>query len=166
MPAAPKAGQVCTGFRSWIALLGWVFLTFLAPAVGATSLPDAWYASLNKPSWNPPGWVFGPVWTALYLLMATAAWLVWRRGGFKNHGSALGLYGIQLLFNAAWSPLFFTLHRPLAAFADIALLWIAIVATLRAFVKIHAPAAFLLLPYLLWVTFAAALNWTLFQLNR
>lgn len=161
-----KTGPARGRFGEWLGLLGWISLTFLAPAAGATSLPDAWYAGLVKPAWNPPGWVFGPVWTVLYLLMAVAAWMVWRRGGWKTQGPALRMYGIQLGLNAAWSPLFFRFHQPLAAFADIVLLWIAICLTLRAFATAHKPAAFLLIPYLLWVSFAAALNWTLFLLNR
>lgn len=129
-------------------------------------MPGEWYGQLRKPAWNPPGWIFGPVWTALYTMMAVAAWLVWRQGGFPSQRKALGLFLLQLLLNAAWSPLFFGLHNPALAFAEIVLLWFAILGTLITFWKIHRCAGALLLPYLAWVTFAAVLNFTLWQLNR
>ena len=110
-------------------------------------------------------WIFGPAWTALYTIMAIAAWLVWRRGGFAGQRAALSLYHTQLLFNALWSPLFFGLHNPALAFADIGLLWLALLATLLAFRKARPAAGALLVPYIAWVTFAAALNWALWRLN-
>ena len=166
MDATPENPPSHTGSRSTLGLAGWILLTFLAPAAGATSLPGAWYAGLVKPSWNPPAWLFGPVWTTLYLLMAVAAWMVWRRGGWQNPRRPIAWYLVQLALNAAWSPLFFGMHQPLAALADIVLLLLAVGFTLRAFASVHRPAAFLLVPYLLWVSFATVLNWTLFQLNR
>lgn len=143
----------------------WLLLCFSAAALGGLFMPGEWYAQLRKPAWNPPSWLFGPVWTALYFMMAVAAWLVWRRGGFPAQRKALGLFLLQLLLNAAWSPLFFGLHNPALAFAEIVLLWLAILGTLIAFWKTHRGAGAMLLPYLAWVTFAAVLNFTLWQLN-
>lgn len=127
--------------------------------------PGEWYASLRKPSWNPPGWVFGPVWVALYTTMALAAWLVWRRGGFAAQGRPLALFLVQLVLNAAWTPLFFGLHRPGLAFAEILLLWLAIVATLAMFRPVSRTAAWLLVPYVAWVSFASVLNGSVWRLN-
>lgn len=129
-------------------------------------MPGEWYAALKKPSWNPPNWIFGPVWTALYTMMAVAAWLVWRRGGFALNRLPLSLFLTQLLLNALWSWLFFGLKNPALAFGEIALLWLAIAATLLAFWPRQRTAAWLLLPYLMWVSFASGLNFALWQLNR
>ena len=128
-------------------------------------MPGEWYARLNKPAWNPPSWIFGPVWSALYTTMAVAAWLVWKRGGFAAQRPALTLFLGQLALNAAWTPLFFGLHRPDLAFADIVLLWLAIALTLRSFSKVHRGAAWLLVPYIAWVSFATVLNGTLWRMN-
>ncbi len=128
-------------------------------------MPGEWYAQLRKPSWNPPGWIFGPVWTALYAMMAIAAWMVWRRGRFAGRRLALSLFLMQLLFNALWSPLFFGLHNPLMALLDIVLLWLALLATMIAFWKVRPLAGALLVPYLVWVSFAATLNFALWRLN-
>ena len=151
--------------RSALVLAAWLALSFAVAAIGAFFPPGEWYAALKKPSWNPPNWIFGPAWTALYTIMAIAAWLVWRRGGFAGQRAALTLYLAQLLFNALWSPLFFGLHNPALAFADIVLLWSALLATLIAFWKARPVAGALLVPYLAWVTFAATLNWALSRLN-
>ena len=148
-----------------LGLGGWVLLCFGAAASGAVFMPGEWYAALKKPSWNPPGWVFGPVWTTLYTMMAVAAWLVWKRGGFTAQRRALVPFLAQLALNAAWTPLFFGLHRPGLAFAEILLLWLAIAWTIVAFWRVHRVAAGLLCPYLAWVSFAAALNGTLWRLN-
>ena len=141
-------------------------ICFVAPALGIFAMPGEWYASLRKPSWNPPGWIFGPVWTALYAMMAVAAWLVWRRGGFAAQRRALTMFLVQLALNAAWTPLFFGLHWPGVAFAEIVLLWLAIGATLFAFRPVSRVAAWLLVPYLAWVSFAAVLNFELWRLNQ
>lgn len=148
-----------------IGLAGWVVLCFAAAAGGAFFMPGQWYASLNKPPWNPPGWIFGPVWTALYVMMAIAAWLVWRRGGFASQRSPLRWFLVQLALNAAWTPLFFGLHAPGWAFAEILMLWLAIASTVAAFWRASRAAAWLLVPYLLWVSFASWLNFTLWRLN-
>lgn len=122
-----------------------------------------WYPALAKPAWTPPPWVFAPAWTLLYAMIGVAAWRVWRRRGWSG---ALTAYGIQLALNAAWSPLFFGARNPLAGLLDIVLLWAAIVVTLALFLRLDRVAGWLLAPYLLWVTFAAALNFSVWRLNR
>ena len=151
--------------KTILGLCGWVLLCFAAASPGALSPPGEWYAALQKPSWNPPGWIFGPVWSALYTMMAVAAWLVWRRGGFAAQGRPLGAFLAQLALNALWTPLFFGLHRPGVAFAEILLLWLAIAWTIALFWRVQRAAAWLLVPYLAWVGFAAVLNGTLWRLN-
>jgi tryptophan-rich sensory protein len=146
-------------------LLVFVVVPFGAALIGSLFPPDDWYASLSKPSWNPPNWIFGPVWTALYLMMGVSAWLVWRKVGFKGGAVPLAAWAIQLGLNAAWSWLFFGLHRPDLAFTEIVVLWLAIVATTVLFWRVNTGAGLLLTPYLAWVTFASVLNWTLWQLN-
>ncbi len=128
-------------------------------------MPGDWYAALEKPSWNPPGWIFGPVWSALYVMMAVAAWLVWKQGGFATQRKALGMFVAQLLLNALWTPLFFGMHLPGVAFAEILLLWLAIAVTLILFRSVNRTAAWLLFPYLAWVSFAAVLNGVLWRMN-
>ena len=131
----------------------------------AGALPD-WYVALNKPALNPPDWVFGPVWVTLYLLMGIAAFLVWQKGlKRKNVKVALIIFSVQLFLNALWSPLFFGMKNPGLAFAELILLWFAIVATMAAFYRISKPALFLLAPYLLWVSFAGYLNCSIWMLN-
>lgn len=153
------------GAAQWLGLLGWVAVTFVAAAVGSRFMPGEWYASLEKPSWNPPNTVFGPVWTVLYLLMATAAWLVWRARGFGGATTALTVYLVQLAANTAWSWLFFGLQDIGLALADIVVLWVLIALTIALFRKHHRLAALLLVPYLLWVSYATALNFALWRLN-
>lgn len=122
-----------------------------------------WYAELAKPRWTPPDWLFGPVWTTLYGMMGTAAWLVWRRAGW---GSPLAWFAVQLALNATWSWCFFGLHSPLAGLVNIGLLWLAIGGTIATFWRVSKTAAVLLLPYWLWVSFASFLNAAIWQLNR
>lgn len=129
-----------------LALAGWVLLCFAAASMGGLFMPGDWYAALKKPSWNPQGWIFGPVWTALYIMMAVAAWLVWKQGGFKVQGRALTMFLVQLGLNAAWTPLFFGLHWIGMAFAEIVLLWLAIAATVAVFRPVSHPATLLLVP--------------------
>ena len=148
-----------------LALSGWLLLCFGAASLGALFGPGEWYASLQKPSWNPPGWIFGPVWSALYVMMAVAAWFVWQRGGFSNQRQPLVIFLVQLALNAGWTPLFFGLHSPGLAFAEIVLLWLAIAATMVVFRPVSRTAMLLLVPYLAWVSFAAALNFALWKLN-
>ncbi len=151
--------------RRALALVCWLSLCFSAASLGAFFMPGEWYATLKKPSWNPPGWLFGPVWSALYTMMAVAAWLVWKRGGFATLRRPLSLFLVQLALNAAWTPLFFGWHRPGLAFAEIFLLWLAIAATIADFRPVSRAAMLLLVPYLAWVSFAAVLNFTLWRLN-
>lgn len=133
-------------------------------AITATSV-QSWYPTLAKPGFTPPAWVFAPVWTVLYLLMAIAAWLVWRNAGGAA-GAALTLFVIQLALNLAWSWIFFGLRRPGLAFAEILLLLAAIVATTLAFRRHSRAAVALMLPYVLWVAYASALNGAIWRLNR
>jgi tryptophan-rich sensory protein len=128
-------------------------------------MPGAWYASLAKPAWNPPDAIFAPMWTALYVLMAVAAWLVWRRAGFAGAGTALALFVIQLVLNALWSYLFFGLNRPDIAFLEIVILWLAILLVLVLFWREDWRAGALMIPYLVWVGFASCLNFALWRLN-
>lgn len=164
-PTDARRGGKSSGIRSAITLVGWLLTCFAAAAIGGLFMPGEWYASLKKPSWNPPSWIFGPVWTALYTMMAVAAWLVWQRGGFAAQRRPLSLFLVQLALNAAWTPLFFGLHWSGVAFAEIVLLGLAILATLLVFRPVSRIAAWLLAPYLVWVSFAAVLNFTLWRLN-
>jgi tryptophan-rich sensory protein len=137
----------------------------LGSALTATSLRD-WYQELEKPAWNPPDRVFGPVWTTLYLMIAVAGWLVWRRAPWAEVRGPLGVYGLQLGLNLAWSGLFFGLRSPGLGVAGIVALWAAIVATVVAFSRRSRIATVLMLPYLAWVTFASWLNYTIWRLNQ
>jgi tryptophan-rich sensory protein len=152
---------------AWLGLVGWLVATLATGAIGALSTRHAreFYAGLVKPAWAPPGWLFGPVWTLLYLLMGVAAWLVWRRAGWTGATTALSLFLVQLVCNALWSWIFFAWHRGDLAFAEIIVLLGLIVATVVAFGRVHRIAAVLLLPYLAWVTFAAALNLAIWRAN-
>jgi len=143
-------------------LLVFLVLAFPAAFVASRFLPDAWYVALQKPAFNPPDWVFPPAWSALYVLMAIAAWRVWKRDGLS---AAIVLWLVQLLFNAAWMWLFFGLHRPGVALADILILLILIVALTCVFWRRDRWAGGLLMPYVAWVAFAAVLNHALWQLN-
>ena len=148
-------------------LIAWLVLSFITAAVGSAASIQAasFYAELVRPEWSPPGSVFGPVWTLLYTLMGISAWLVWRVNGFSRAAIALTLFLSQLALNALWSWLFFYWQLGGVAFAEIILLWFFIAFTLAAFWRIHKLAAALLVPYLLWVSFAALLNFSLWQLN-
>jgi benzodiazapine receptor len=135
--------------------------------VATASAIPTWYQDLNKPSWNPPNWVFGPVWTLLYILMGVAAWLVWRLGWDNPQVRvALAIFGVQLLLNLFWSLIFFGLRSPGWAVLEIIILWGFILATTVQFYRLESVAGLLLVPYQLWVTFAALLNATVWQLNR
>jgi tryptophan-rich sensory protein len=133
--------------------------------VTATSVRE-WYPHIQKPSWTPPSAVFGPVWTVLFLLMGVSAWLIWRESVGSSRLTALLIFVTQLVLNGTWSVLFFGLRSPGWAVLEIVLLWSSIVATMIAFVRISRLAAGLLLPYLLWVSYAAALNGAIWSLNR
>ena len=148
--------------RGWFGLVVFLVLVAAAALLGGLSTPDAWFSALQKPSFNPPGWVFGPAWTLLYILMAIAAWRFYRVDGF---GLAIGLWLVQLVVNAAWSPLFFGMHRADLALLDIIVLDILVIATIAVFLCKDRIAAWLMLPYLGWIAFATTLNAAIWQLN-
>lgn len=151
--------------RQALALVGWLALCFAASGTAVFVVVDGWYAGLLKPSWNPPVWIFGPVWTLLYAMMAVAAWLVWREGGWKRQRRVLGWFLLQWLLNALWTPLFFGMHRAGLAVAEIMMLWLVLAVTLRSFWRVRKSAGVLLMPYLAWVSFAAVLNFAIWRLN-
>ena len=155
--------------RQVLGLIILVLICFAVAGIGSsTTMPSIadWYAGLRKPSWTPPSWLFGPVWTVLYLSMAVAAWLVWRRVGLSGAAVPLAIFGLQLGLNLAWSIIFFGRNNIGLALVDIVLLWLAIVATIFAFRHVSVLAGWLLVPYLIWVTFAAALNFSIWSMNR
>ncbi|MCC6563943.1 tryptophan-rich sensory protein [Candidatus Uhrbacteria bacterium] len=131
----------------------------------ASEVPT-WFATLVKPTWSPPAWVFGPVWTTLYVLMGVSAWMIWQKGWKrKDVKMALRVFAAQLVLNALWSLIFFGWHQLGWAFLEVVLLWVMILVTIVSFAKISRPAAWLLAPYLAWVTLASVLNFTIWQLN-
>lgn len=142
-----------------------LFAGFIGSIFTAPSIPT-WYTSLKKPFFTPPDWLFAPVWTALFVLMGISLFLVWRRG-VKDHRvkPALAVFAVQLILNILWSVLFFGLRSPLAGLIDISILWIAILVTILSFMKISKTAGLLLIPYILWVSLAAALNFSIWRLN-
>ena len=151
--------------KIWVGLAVWLLLSLSAGFIGSMFTPGEWYQGLEKPSWNPPGWVFGPVWTTLYILMGIAAWLIWKEAGFSKAQVALTLFLVQLVLNGLWSWLFFGVNRPDLAFADIVALEVMIVTVMVMFWRIRPSAGALLLPYALWVGFASVLNLTLWRMN-
>ncbi len=156
-----------TPARNLFGLLACLAVSFLAAAVGAVASADApsFYAALSLPPWAPPAWVFGPVWTVLYALMAVAAWLVWQRAGSPGVRTALLLFVVQLGANALWSWVFFAWRQGALAFVEVVILVGLVAATVRAFWRVRALAGVLLLPYLAWVGFAAALTYAIWQRN-
>ena len=140
--------------------VGWIGSLFTTPEI------NGWYSSLAKPALNPPNWIFGPVWTTLFILMGIAAFLIWRRGlNNKNVQAALAIFVFQLFLNVFWSLLFFGIHSPMVAFTEIISLWLAILALILAAYRVSRPAAYLLIPYVFWVSFATYLNYAIWQLN-
>lgn len=152
---------------SKLGLFGWVLLSLSAGSVGAVASRTAavFYAQLDRAAWAPPGWLFGPVWTVLYLMMGCAAWLVWRERGWTGARTALTLFVVQLGFNALWTWLFFTLRNGAFALGEIVVLWVLIAATIMMFARVSRTAAWLLVPYLCWVSFASVLTWSVWQRN-
>ncbi|MFH1826224.1 MAG: TspO/MBR family protein [bacterium] len=138
---------------------GFIGQIFTMPSIAT------WYAALNKPFFNPPNWIFGPVWTILYVLMAVAAWLIWQKGQGKEVKAALGIFVGQLILNSLWSIIFFGLHQPAWALIEILVLWLAILLTIVRFRTLSKLAAWLLVPYILWVSFASVLNLAIVILN-
>ena len=148
-----------------VSLLPFLAACFCAALSGAFFRPGTWYEGLAKPRWRPPNWLFPPAWTILFVCIALAGWTVWRTQSPAIPG-ALAVYAVQLLLNAGWSAVFFGLRRPDWAFAELSLLWLSIAANIAVFAPISATAAWLLVPYLAWVTFAGALNLSIWSLNR
>jgi len=150
-----------------LGLVGWLLASLATGAAGALATRHArdFYAGLVRPAWAPPGWVFGPVWTTLYLLMGVSVWLVWRTAGWSGATVALSLFVVQLVCNAAWSWFFFAWRRGALALADILLLLALIVATMFAFAQVHTLAMVLLIPYIGWVAFATLLTWAIWRAN-
>jgi len=150
-----------------LGLFAWLLAAFAAAAVGgfASASAPEFYRELVRPSWSPPGWLFGPVWSVLYALMGIAAWLVWRAQGFAGAAVGLGLFIVQLAFNGLWTWLFFVWHLGGLAFAEILLLWVLIAATIVVFWRVSKVAGLLLIPYLAWVSFASALTLATWRLN-
>ncbi|MBW2971904.1 tryptophan-rich sensory protein [Candidatus Woesearchaeota archaeon] len=147
--------------------IGAIVICQLAGIIGSlftASSIGSWYSALNKPSFNPPNWVFGPVWITLYTMMGISLYLVWRSG--SRDWLVLGVFGLQLVLNTLWSILFFGMHAPGWAFVEIVVLWASIVATIVVFFGVSRTASYLLIPYALWVSFAALLNFMLWRLNR
>lgn len=153
----------------WLALALFLVLCLgVAGVAGWVTRPEisGWYAALRKPSWNPPSWVFGPVWTALYIMMAVAGWRVWLLEPGPQRARALWLFAIQLVLNFAWSPVFFNLHRPDWAAAVISLLWVSLGAFVVAAWPLSRSAGWLFVPYWAWVSFATVLNIAIWRMNR
>ena len=150
---------------SILALVGFVVVCFLPGLTGVFIKPGEWYERLDKPAWRPPNRLFAPVWTVLYLMIALSGWLVWRQAGFVGAMLPLLAFALNLVLNAAWTPLFFGLHRLDLGLFDIALVWLSIIATIVLFFPIQVTAALLLLPYLVWVSFATALNFDIWRRN-
>jgi tryptophan-rich sensory protein len=154
--------------QSWLSLVPFILVCFAAGAIGAGATRRSvrnWYPTLHRPVWTPPDWVFAPVWSTLYLMMALSAWLIWRDTPWTVARPALVLFVIQLALNSLWTVLFFGLRSPGIAFAEILLLFTMIVATATAFLTLSFLAAWLLIPYAIWVSFASYLNFRIWQLN-
>lgn len=155
--------------NSFLKLITAIVVSELAGIIGSiftSSAIPTWYTTLAKPALNPPSYIFGPVWTTLYALMGIAAFLIWKKGWDRRDvRKALGVFLFQLVLNAAWSIIFFGLHSPLWALVDITLMWLTIVWTMVLFYKISKPAMWLLVPYILWVSFASYLNYSIWILN-
>ncbi|MBL7016004.1 MAG: tryptophan-rich sensory protein [Kiritimatiellales bacterium] len=146
-------------------VLAFLVVSFL-PALGAFAVrTGGWYAALNKPLWNPPPWVFGPVWSVLYLMIGLAGYFAWTRGDRAERRVDFAVYGAQLFMNALWTPLFFGLRRPMLALADLIVLWFLIVLCIGLFALRSRLAAWLMFPYFLWVSFAGALNAVILAMN-
>lgn len=164
--ASPRGAISCSmDANAILALAAFVLASAAAAVPGLVFRPGGWYRALAKPRWCPPDWLFGPVWLVLYIAIAVAGWLVWRRAGLDGAASALAVYGLQLVLNGLWSTLFFGLRRPDLAFFEVVALWLAIVATIALFLPLDAVAAWLLVPYAAWVGFAALLNFSVWRLN-
>lgn len=162
----PKTGDSI--LKRVFVLLSFILLSNLAGIIGALFTitgVGSWYQEIAKPSWNPPGWVFGPVWTTLYILMGIAAFIIWDKRNVYLTGRAFLYFGIQLALNTLWSIIFFGMHNPGLAFIEILILLLLIILTTREFFKIDSLAGVLMVPYIAWVSFASVLNFTIWMLN-
>ena len=153
-------------FTAFLGFLGFASLCLLAASSGAIFRPGDWYAGLAKPRWRPPNWLFGPVWMVLYCMIAVSGWLIWRKVGFVAGAVPLGIYLFQLVLNAMWSAICFGMRRLDLALFQMMALWLSIAATIAAFYPIDRMAAYLLLPYIAWVSVAMLLNYSIWRLNR
>jgi tryptophan-rich sensory protein len=163
-----ETGRQPTVFQQGWALLGFIVLCFAVGGIGGVVTNSAlydWYPTIAKPTWTPPNWVFGPVWSALYFMMACAVWLVWRQGNAVSRTVPMACFGIQLMLNLVWSLLFFGWRSPSAAFVGVLLLWVSIAATARVFAGRSRIAGLMMAPYLAWTSFAAILNFYIWRLN-
>ena len=153
---------------NWFKLIAAIIICQLIGFIGSiftTQSVNSWYLTINKPAFTPPGWVIGGVWTMLFILMGVALYLVWNKKT-KNNKKALIIFGCQLILNILWSVFFFFLHSPLAALVEIFILWFFILLTIIYFAKISKSAAYLLIPYILWVSFASFLNYSVYIINK
>lgn len=157
-----------TTIRQWPALVGFLAITLAVQVIAGwwtSSSVSTWYTTLAKPAWKPPGWLFGPVWTLLYIGIAVAGWRVWRLRATRDVRAALTWFAIQYALNLAWSGLFFGLRNPMLGLIDIVLLLVSIAITIRLFIRVDRIAGLILVPYCLWVGFASALNFAIWRLN-
>ena len=156
-----------TAKKQVLSLVAWLVATFVTGGIGAFASVNAgaFYGELSRPSWAPPAWLFGPVWSVLYVLMGVAAWLVWRKHGFRGASTALTLFVAQLFANALWTWIFFVWHQGALSLVEIMALCLLIACTILSFWRLHRVAALLLVPYLAWVSFATALTFSLWRLN-
>ena len=161
-----------TSRPNWLLLAASIGAALAAGALGAILSPrlspatGLWYAALTKPAWTPPDRWFGPVWVVLYVLMGTSVWLIWPERYHRSRNSALAAYALQLLLNAAWAPLFFGAWNIGAGLFILVALWLTVAWTIRAFAPVRAAAAFMLVPYFGWITYAMALNFSVWRLNQ
>ena len=155
-------------FKNWPILIGFIVVCELSGVLGAfftTEVIPNWYAALTKPAFVPPNWLFGPVWTTLYIIMGISGFLIWQKKENPARITALKIFSIQLIANTLWSIIFFGLHQPLLALVDILILWVLIILMVWKFYKIDKTAGLLQIPYLIWVSFASILNLAIVMLN-
>ena len=149
-----------------LGLIIWIIICFIPAIIGTQFDPGSWYQNLSKPDWNPPNWIFGPVWTVLYISMGISVWIIWKNLGLKRAAIPIGFFIAQLVLNAIWSWLFFGLNNPTLALFDIVALWLLILITIIMFWRLKTVAGALLLPYIGWVSFATVLNYYIWHLNK
>ena len=155
--------------KNLIALIACIAIPVLTGALAGfatSSNRDPWYANLDKPWFNPPGWIFGPVWTLLYILMGISLFMIWKQPGSKERSTGLRLFALQLVLNFAWSFIFFYFHNPGLALLEILVLWLVILLMIRSFYRLNHLATYLQIPYQAWVSFATVLNASIWYLNR